>query len=178
MPLNKEHDTKLFFSFLHHLNHPLPSFSFTVHFNFISLLFNFIHFRWNCLSYRFRFLFFFQWLIYTFVIFHKRRYTSQLDWYRYSGPYTHLGQVKKIALFNTSEFYIMFKLWSLPTEIGSNTVVGALTHCALPHFVWDLKVALMKVQRTLIRKAGSARPINVDSEVLFLANLPCCTWRE
>ena len=48
--------------------------------------------------------------------------------------------------------YIMclkqFKLWELPTVVGSIVVVGELTCCALLQYVYDFKTTLMNKQHS------------------------------
>ena len=39
-----------------------------------------------------------------------------------------------------------FKLWQLPTVVGSIVLLGVLTHCILLHSMCDLKPAQMNVQ--------------------------------
>ena len=42
--------------------------------------------------------------------------------------------------------------WKIPVVIGSIAVVGALTCCALFHFVYDFKAVRMNLQSSLIRE--------------------------
>ena len=44
------------------------------------------------------------------------------------------------------------KLWKVATEVGSIVVVGALTHCAWPQSMCDLKAVQMNVQSSQIQE--------------------------
>ena len=46
----------------------------------------------------------------------------------------------------------LFKLWKLPTVVGSIMLVGVLTCCALLHLMCDLKPTKMNVQCSLIQE--------------------------
>ena len=112
--------------------------------------------------------------------------------------FSFLGWVKSFALFSSvlvCDAHItypkQFKPWKVQVVVGSIVVVGALTRCALLHFMCNLKVALMNVYEcklpqnaaevtktfivrtmkallTSVRVARSSKPKAVDSSEAVL----------
>ena len=82
----------------------------------------------------------------------RREYLRKYKWYTKI-----LGWGKSFAIFWHMLVYDMyitwlkqFKLWKVPTVVGSIVVVGVLTHCALLHSMCDLKFTQMNMQHSLI----------------------------
>ena len=64
-----------------------------------------------------------------------------------------LGWVKSFAIFRyvlVCDAYSSWPKWKVSAVIVSTMVVGALTRCALLHFLFDLKASQMNVQYSLI----------------------------
>ena len=70
-----------------------------------------------------------------------------------------------------------FKLWKAPSVISSIVVVGTLTRCALLHFVCNLTLSRMNVQRYALRVRtrlyhGSKQKYLLHESVVYWPNLP------
>ena len=76
--------------------------------------------------------------------------------YKHIFTITWVGQMFRNILLRGSFVYItrskQFKPWRVSAEVGSTVVVSTRTRRALLHFVCDLKVAKMNVQRCLIQE--------------------------